>query len=110
MYMLGCMKDKNSILLSDVTVQGDIIEKEKLILDGKITGDITAEEIETHENSEVNGNIFSKEMAIGGNVKGNLQSDRIVLKKTCNVDGVLNHKTLGVEEGATLKIKSETYK
>ena len=51
---------KESILLSDVTVQGDLVEKGKITVDSKITGDITAEEIEVHENSNINGNINSK--------------------------------------------------
>ena len=37
------MSEKTSVLLSDVTVKGDIVEKEKLILDAKIDGDITAD-------------------------------------------------------------------
>ena len=102
--------DKNSILLSDVTVNGDIIEKEKIILDSKVTGDVTAEEIETHTNSEIIGNLNGKNVTLNGKVKGNIHSDRINIKKEANIDGVLNQKTLSIEEGATLKIKTETYK
>ena len=35
------MSEKTSILLSDVTVKGDIVEKETLVLDSKVDGDIT---------------------------------------------------------------------
>ena len=45
--------DKISILLSDVSVQGDLIEKEKVVLDAKITGDITADEVVTHDKSNI---------------------------------------------------------
>ena len=31
-------------------------------------------------------------------------------EKTANIEGVLNQKTLSIEEGARLKIKTETYK
>ena len=43
-------------------------------------------------------------------VKGNINSDEIKIRKTANIEGVLNQKTLSIEEGATLKIKTETYK
>ena len=102
--------DKVSILLSDVSVHGDLIEKEKVILDAKVTGDITAEEVVTHGKSNINGNIKAKKLSIGGKIKGNLSSDKIKLTKSADVDGVLNQKTLSIEDGATLKIKSETYK
>ena len=115
MYMLGCknkaMTDrKNSILLSDVSIQGDLIEKEKVIVDSRITGDITAEEVITHGSSNINGNVKAKKILIGGKVKGNLNSEKIKLTKSANVDGVLNQKTLSIEDGAVLKIKTETYK
>ena len=47
---------------------------------------------------------------MGGKIKGNLNSDKIKLTSSADVDGVLSQKSLSVEEGANLKIKSETYK
>ena len=56
------------------------------------------------------GNIKSKNASLGGKLKGNVNSDQNNIKKTANIDGVLNQKTLSIEEGAILKIKTETYK
>ena len=103
-------EDKTSILLSNVSIEGDLVEKDKIVLDAKITGDIKAEEIETHSNSNITGNISSKNANLGGKLKGNVNSDKISIKKTAEVEGVLNQKSLSIEEGAILKIKSETYK
>ncbi len=111
--MFSCIKmadNKTSILLSDVSIQGDLIEKEKVIIDAKITGNITADEVVTHDGSNINGNIKAKKLSIGGKIKGNLNSDKIRLTKTSDVDGVLNQKSLSIEDGASLKIKTETYK
>ena len=102
--------EKTSILLSDVSVEGDLVEKDKIIIDSKINGDIKANEIETHTNSNIKGNIKSKHASLGGKIKGNVNSDKINIKKTANVDGVLNQKTLSIEDGAVLKIKTETHK
>ena len=103
-------EEKISILLSDVSIEGDLVEKDKIIVDAKINGDIKADDIETHSNSNVTGNIDSKTASLGGLMKGNVNSDKIKIQKTANIDGVLNQKTLVVEEGATLKIKTETHK
>ena len=102
--------DKISILLSDVSIEGDLVEKDKIILDAKVSGDVKAEDIETHSKSNIKGNITSKKASLGGKLKGNVNSDRISIKKTAEIEGVLNQKTLSIEEGATLKIKTETYK
>ena len=102
--------DKTSILLADVAVEGDLVEKDKIIIDAKINGDIKANQIDTYTNSNIKGNIKSKNASLGGKLKGNVNSDKINIKKTADVDGVLNQKTLSIEDGATLKIKTETHK
>ena len=103
-------EEKTSILLSDVSVEGQVVEKDKIIVDAKINGDIKADEIITHQNSNINGNINSKSAILGGKLKGNVNSDRVSIKKTADVEGVLNQKTLSIQEGASLKIKTETQK
>ena len=113
--MLSCnykkiMSEKTSTLLSDVSIEGDIVEKDQIIIDAKINGDIKSDEVETHSNSNIKGNIKSKQASLGGKVKGNVNAEQINIKKTADIDGVLNQKTLSIEEGATLKIKTETHK
>ena len=103
-------EEKISIFLSDVSIEGDLVEKDKVILDAKVSGDVKADKVETHSNSNIVGNISSKEAVIGGKLKGNVNSDKINIKKTAEIEGVLNQKTLSIEEGASLKIKTETYK
>ncbi len=102
--------DKTSVLLSDVSIEGDLVEKDKIIIDAKINGDIKSEEIDTRPNSNIKGNIKSKTANLGGMIKGNVSAEKINIKKTADIDGVLNQKTLSIEEGAQLKIKTETYK
>ena len=103
-------QEKTSILLSDVSVEGELVEKDKVILDAKINGDIKADEIITHSKSNITGNIKSKFASLGGKLKGNVNSDEISIKKTADIEGVLNQKTLSIQEGALLKIKTETHK
>ena len=110
LYRNYMAEEKTSILLSDVSVEGDLVEKDQVIIDAKVSGDIKAQDIETHSNSNIKGNIKAKVASLGGKIRGNVSSDKINIRKTANVDGVLNQKTLSIEEGATLKIKTETYK
>ena len=102
--------EKISTLLSDVSIEGDVVEKDKIIIDAKINGDVKSEDVETHSNSNIKGNIKSKNAFLGGKLKGNVNADQIRINRTADIEGVLNQKTLSIEEGATLKIKTETYK
>tara|TARA_B100000745_G_scaffold268889_1_gene195144 strand:+ start:27 stop:344 length:318 start_codon:yes stop_codon:yes gene_type:complete len=103
-------EDKVSTLLSDVSVEGDIVEKDKIIIDAKINGDVKSEDVVTYSNSNIKGNIKSKIASLGGKINGNINADQIRILKTADIDGVLNQKILSIEEGATLKIKTQTYK
>ena len=103
-------EDKISTLLSDVSIEGDIVEKDKIVIDAKINGDIKSDDIETYSNSNITGNLKSINASLGGKLKGNVNAEQISIKKTADIDGVLNQKVLSIEEGATLKIKTQTYK
>ena len=105
------MIDKTkSVLVSDVKIKGDITEKESIIIDGEVNGNINAEIVETFENSNITGNITSKNVLIGGKLKGDISSNRVHIKKTADVDGSIKQKTLSIEEGSVLKIKTEMKK
>ena len=97
---------KHFINLKDITSR----DLKKIIIDAKVNGDIKANHVDTYTNSNINGNIKSKTAYLGGKLKGNVNSDKINIKKTAEVDGVLNQKTLSIESGATLKIETETFK
>ena len=103
------MSEKTTTLLSDVTIKGDIIEKEKLVLDSKVEGDVTADRLHTHSGSNIDGNISSSNVILGGISKGNINADVVKIRSTAQVEGVLNQKNLSVDEGAKLKIKAETF-
>ena len=52
------MIDKDaSVLVSNMKIEGNITEKESLVIDGEITGNIDAETVKTNENSNIKGNI-----------------------------------------------------
>tara|TARA_B100001964_G_scaffold236159_1_gene297470 strand:- start:521 stop:742 length:222 start_codon:yes stop_codon:yes gene_type:complete len=71
-------EEKISMLLSDVYVEGNIVEKDKIILDAKVRGNIEANDLETHTNSIIDGNITSKNVSIGGKLKGNINSEKLI--------------------------------
>ena len=99
-----------SVLVSDVKIKGNITEKGSIIINGEVNGNINAETVETFENSNIKGNIISKNTLIGGKLKGDINSDRVHIRNTADVEGTINQKTLSIEEGSVLKIKTEVKK
>ena len=65
------MADKNrSLLLSDVKIKGNLIDKETIIIDGEVTGNINADILETHINSNIRGDVIAKDSSISGKLYG----------------------------------------
>ena len=99
-----------SVLVSGVKIKGNITEKESIIIDGEVNGNINADLVETFKNSNIKGNITSKNVFIGGKLKGDIISDRVHIRKTADVDGAIKQKILSIEEGSVLRIKTEIKK
>tara|TARA_B100001123_G_C15134389_1_gene956723 strand:+ start:543 stop:857 length:315 start_codon:yes stop_codon:yes gene_type:complete len=104
------MAKNKSILASNLKIKGDITEKDSLIVDGEIYGNINAETLESYENSNIKGNILTSESVIGGRLKGDINSNKVHIKKTADVEGTIKQKSLSIEEGSILKIKTEIKK
>jgi len=104
------MSEKESILLSDVSITGDIVEKEKISIDSKINGNVKADTISTFENSNIKGDIEANNVKIGGRLLGNVKSDKTRISSTADVEGSLDQSSLSIEDGAALKIKTQTKK
>ena len=99
-----------SVLVSNVKIKGNITEKESIIIDGEVNGNIDADLVETFENSNIKGNITSNDVFIGGKLKGDINSNKVHIRKTADVEGSIKQKTLSIEEGSVLKIKTEIKK
>ena len=74
--------EKISTLLSDVSIEGDIVEKDRIIIDAKINGDIKSEDVETHSSSNITGNIT----ATGTSTIDNLTFNDNIIGSSSNAD------------------------
>ena len=105
------MINKNkSVLVSNVSIKGNITEKDSIVIDGTVEGNIDAELVETYKNSNIKGNITAKKALIGGKLKGDVSSDKVHINNTADVEGSIKQKTLSIDEGSVLKIKTEIKK
>ncbi|MCC6548835.1 MAG: polymer-forming cytoskeletal protein [Ignavibacteriaceae bacterium] len=101
-----------SIISPGVEIQGDIVTKGSVRIDGKITGNITAEgSITVGLNGEVRGDIKALSIIIDGKVTGTIYSqERLHLESHADIEGDLFVSKLIVEEGARFVGKSSMNK
>ena len=83
-------------------IQGELIGKENIKIEGQITGKIqTSQMVTITSNAKVTAEIAAESTVIGGDVQGHLTiSGRLVLLSTAKVAANIICPTLKVEEGA----------
>ena len=77
----------------------------------RLKGEISdADEVQIDGFADVTVNTDNLVVGGTGELKGNINSNNIKIRKTADIDGTLSQKTLSIEEGAVLKIKTQTTK
>ena len=91
-----------SILGPEIEINGDLKVKGNLIVYGKVYGTIYSKgNVNTAENSFVQGNIIAHSASVNGEVEGNLDIEqKAVLGATSSLSGDLKASIITIEEGA----------
>ena len=77
-----------TIVLNDSEIEGDIILPGNLCLFGKISGNVTAKgKVEVKLGAVVTGNIFCRELEIGGVVEGNVEACFLMIEENAVLKG-----------------------
>lgn len=101
-----------SLIANDVTLEGAIISKGMMQLDGKVKGQVSVESLTIGVEGCIEGNVEAQEIIIKGQINGLVRADKVVLEKTARVTGDVFHGTISIEEGAVIdgSIKQQAVK
>ena len=102
--------NQKTIVRGDLKIKGNIFEKEDLQVSGEIDGNVKAENLRLEDKGKINGNINSSVSELEGTVKGDIESSKVHISSTGDIEGTIKQKILSIDEGAKLKIKTETLK
>ena len=89
-----------SIISKDLKIIGNLQSPNDIIIEGKVTGDISARNLTVKETSEIDGHIRAEEAILEGFVKGEVRGAKIRLNKSARVQGDIIHGTIAIEAGA----------
>ena len=103
-------ENQKTILLEDLKIKGNVFEKEDIQINGEIDGDVKAENLKLEEKGKIKGNIYSSVSELEGTVNGDIKSSKVHISSTGDIEGTIKQKILSIDEGAKLKIKTETSK
>ncbi len=108
------LKPEGGILLTlgkSLTIRGDIIGEEDLVIDGKIEGNVHIEDHHLTVAGIVEGNVSARQVTVMGQVRGNvLASELVELRETASVEGDVCSRRFSIEQNASLNGRIQTYK
>ena len=95
----------SSIIDSNMVMKGELVFKGKARVDGTIEGNIQGEHLILSEDGKIIGDIQVSTFVCHGILEGNIKASMVTARKTCQIHGSLESKTLTVEPGAGINGK-----
>lgn len=89
-----------SIIASDITIYGNIHSEGVVDIDGCIEGNVRCHTVTLRKNGHVKGDLVAENIVIYGTVQGLVKGRSIHFFKGCRVEGVIQHETITIEDGA----------
>lgn len=91
------------ILSSGVSIKGDLIFHNELLIDGQVEGKISGTgTLTVGKNGRIRGEVRTKSVTVQGTIEGNvIASERCVLEPDATLRGDVEAQRLAVDEAAT---------
>jgi cytoskeletal protein CcmA (bactofilin family) len=95
-----------SVIGEDLTVEGNIISKGEVQLEGEVKGNIHCTSLVIGDKALVEGGVVADDVIVRGRVVGSLRGHRVTLQSSSHVEGDIFHQSLAIEQGAFFEGKS----
>jgi len=95
-----------SVIGEDLSVEGNVISKGEVQVEGEIKGDIHCTSIVIGDKALIEGGVIADDVIVRGRVMGTVRGQRVTLQSTSHVDGDIFHQSLAIEQGAYFEGKS----
>ena len=95
-----------SVIGPDLTINGNLVSKGEVQIDGEVQGDIQGTYVVIGEKARITGGIVGEEIVVRGHVMGSVRGKRVMLQSSSHVEGDIFHQALAIEQGAFFEGKS----
>ena len=95
-----------SVIGEDLTVEGNVISKGEVQLEGEIKGDCRCASLVIGDKALIEGGVLADDVIVRGRVVGSIRGHRVTLQASSHVEGDIFHQSLAIEQGAYFEGKS----
>ena len=97
--------NSSSVISADTIIKGKIDFKGELLIEGKVSGDITGDNLTLGSSAKVDGKIIVKGVTVQGSFTGFISADSVRLDVGSVVKGDIEHTVISIEIGANFNGK-----
>ena len=102
---MNSFTNSSSVISADTIIKGKIDFKGELLIEGKVSGDITGDNLTLGSSAKVDGKIIVKGVTVQGNFTGFINADSVRLDVGSVVKGDIEHSVISIEIGANFNGK-----
>jgi cytoskeletal protein CcmA (bactofilin family) len=102
----GGERSTASVIGPDLTINGNLVSKGEVQVDGEVQGDIHGTYVVIGEKARITGGIVAEEIVVRGHVMGSVRGKRVMLQSSSHIEGDIYHQALAIEQGAFFEGKS----
>ena len=96
------VQSTTSIIGEDMLIEGNIHSNAKVIVHGRVNGDISAKSVLIEKSAKHVGNIFADSVEIAGNVKGEVVAHNLAIASTGSIVGSIQKTVISIAFGAEI--------
>ena len=89
-----------TVIGKGVAINGTVRSGGRIILEGRLEGEVRCDVITINEGGELQGNIIAKQAIVDGRVSGKIWTLELNLKQSAELRGDVFQKALSIEPGA----------
>ena len=89
-----------SVITKDMHILGNIISENTIDFNGTLDGNIRCAALTLRDGGFIKGEIIANTVCIYGKVRGLIRAKNVQLFATCNVEGIIMHEAITIEDGA----------
>lgn len=93
----------NSVIMADTVLEGDVISKGHVVVNGRVQGDLTAQSVTISQTGGVFGSLRAQTAEVHGAVQGNVSIRELFrIGQTGAVSGTVEYGRIAMEQGGEL--------
>ena len=89
-----------SVVTKEFNILGNIVSEGNIDFDGTLNGNVRCDTLTLRGNGHIKGEVVANSVHVYGVIKGLIRAKDVHLYANCNVEGIIMHEAVTIQDGA----------